>query len=108
MIKFNLYNILLIISIIILIMVIYNYIITVYPLEYPLEHSLEYSLEYFSNPFKKKKKKTNFTLEEEYKIKKKKLDEKQTLQVWDIPWIKKNKKNRLLKKLWKKLRIIYP
>jgi hypothetical protein len=100
MIKFNLYKLLLTVSIIILIIVIYNYIITVYP--------LKYSLEYFSNPFKKKKKKTNFTLEEEYKIKKKKLDEKQTLQVWDIPWIKKNKDNRLLKKLWKKLKVIYP
>ena len=34
MIKFNLYKLLLTVSIIILIIVIYNYIITVYPLKY--------------------------------------------------------------------------
>ena len=57
---------------------------------------------------KKKTKDKNLTLEESYRIKDKRLDETQTLNVWDVEWVKKNQDNKKLKKLWDELRILFP
>jgi len=59
-------------------------------------------------PRKKKTKDKILTLEESYRIKDKRLDETQTLNVWDVEWVKKNQDNKKLKKLWDELRILFP
>ena len=59
-------------------------------------------------PRKKKTKDKILTLEESYRIKDKRLDETQTLNVGDVEWVKKNQDNKKLKKLWDELRILFP
>jgi len=48
------------------------------------------------------------SIEEMYKIKDKKLDEIQTINVWDISWVKDNIDKKSLQKLWKTLIIDFP
>jgi hypothetical protein len=72
------------------------------------------NIELFKNPFTKKKQdqekknKQNMSIEEMYKIKDKKLDEIQTINVWDISWVKDNIDKKSLQKLWKTLIIDFP
>ena len=67
--------------------------------------------ETFKNPFKslfKKDEIENPTLEQEYKIKNKNLDETQSLNIWELDWVKKHRDNKYLKNLWNRLSIVFP
>ena len=84
------------ICVIILIIVIYKFV------------NSYYQIETFLNPFKKKKKKKNKSLEETYNITDKKIDEPSLINIWEIKWIKEQINNTSLQKLWKKLELKFP
>lgn len=94
--KKNTEKIFLYICLIILIIVIYKFI------------KSYYQMETFLNPFKKKNKKKDKSLEETYNITDKKIDEPPLTKVWDIKWIREKIDDRFLQKLWKKLELKFP